>query len=453
MLKDNSIIDVKSLPDKIEQLLLKEIIASGIELKPNDFDFIFGYPSLNRLISFKQEDSLKFLVTDDSIGLYIHIPFCSQICTFCYFTKTADSDEYVHTQYLNALICEINAYANINPNKELSFCYLGGGTPTLLSSGQLALLISTIYKSFKIGDDFEFTCEASPETLSEEKISVLKKSGITRLSIGVQSFDGNINKLTNRPHNIKDAIYSIHLAERYFTNNFNIDMIYGFPESNLDILLKDLDSLSNFNIPSITYYQIWLRVKTILTQNYHDYNYNIDSLFNQKIIINDFLKYFGYFKDKSDWYIKSTTARFRFQDHKWKNKYFWGIGLSSYAYSNGVYYRNTTSMAKYFEKIKNGKISIDFYKRLSRTEQVMRSIVLGIKLGKGFGEDLLSCFEDNLINEQITKKIMKLVELKLVQIDRKMISLTERGLLMPDNISLFLMSEEERNMYKRTRQF
>lgn len=437
---------------KIECFDFKYLLKNGIDIRPENFDFIYGYPSLNNLIKVNQNvDTNEYIKTDEKIGIYIHIPFCSKICSFCYFTTYKNNDEELISAYLDAVKNELRLYAIENPNKKISYCYFGGGTPTTLTAAQLKSLIKYVYLLFDISDDFEFTCEASPETIDENKLFVLKETGITRLSIGIQSFHEPIMRMMNRAHNFIMAIDSINLAKKYFNNNYNIDLIYGFSGGSLKILSEDLEYCNSLNIPSITMYQIWLRVNTKFSSEIT--NVSVKNLLKQKILIHEYLNKIGYYRDKSDWFIKNNQAKFRFQDHKWSNKAFWGIGVGSYAYVNNIYYRNLTNIKQYIKSINENKISIGVHKRLSMDEQITRTIMLGIKMEQGVNSNIGHFIEDNNEKREIDRKFKVLLKLGLAKIEQNRIKLTNKGFFISDNISEFFLNEEDKELYEQLKKY
>ena len=155
------------------------------------------------------------------LGVYIHIPFCKNICNYCDFCKVYYKTGYV-SKYLDSLELEIKSRYK---DDLVDTIYIGGGTPSSLSILELRKLFDII-KVFKLKDNYEFTIECNIENISEEKLKLFKENGVNRLSIGVESFDKDIIKILGRKHDSNMIFKNIELCKKYF-NNINIDLIYG----------------------------------------------------------------------------------------------------------------------------------------------------------------------------------------------------------------------------------
>lgn len=428
-LTDNFFLDESY--NELQNLDFKGFETLGLRLDPEHFDFVYGYPPLYALENYR-DSNYDFLRTTTKVGLYVHIPFCSKICNFCYFVKKVQRNrEYIKT-YINALKKEIQLYSKLIGRPEFEYCYFGGGTPTFLNEEELRDIIESIKHHFSFAKNAEFTCEASPETLTEQKIQFLHQIGFTRISVGIQSFDNAITKEMNRAHEVDESLLVIELLNKYFKKTFNIDIIYGYPSSNENILLNDLTMCDELHVPSVTLYQIWLRVSTALSNKSQPPQKK--DIFLQKLLIKNFLKEKNYSRDKSDWYIKNEAAKFRFQDHKWQNKFFYGVGTSSYAYVNDVYYRNETNIDNYIKKIQDGKLGISTLLKLDPEKIIRRACSLGIKTEEGINLHYLKSKDVNSYN-QIRLVFDSLVNFGLGKYQDDFFKLTELGFLIPDNIS------------------
>ena len=161
--------------------------------------------------------------------MYVHIPFCKSICSYCDFTKMIYEEKY-EDKYLTKLIEEIESE---NPNK-CKTIYLGGGTPSVLTCVSLERLLSFLYPY--LDSDYEFTIEVNPETIDEEKVAIFAKYGINRVSIGVESFNDDILAILNRKHHYSDVKKCVDLLNKYGLTNYSFDFIYGIRGLTLDHL-------------------------------------------------------------------------------------------------------------------------------------------------------------------------------------------------------------------------
>ncbi|HEY8365062.1 MAG TPA: radical SAM family heme chaperone HemW, partial [Haloplasmataceae bacterium] len=192
-------------------------------------------------------------------SIYIHIPFCSRICSYCDFPKKISKSQEIDT-YLDCLYEEIKMYDVKDGVKTL---YLGGGTPSILSTEQFKKL-KKIISLFKLDASYEFTIECNPEHVTEEKVVMLKELGINRVSLGVQTFNDELLKILNRGHN-KDTVYqAVDILRKKGIDNINLDLIFAIPNQTMKGVINDLKHIHKLNIPHISYYSFILEDKTVL---------------------------------------------------------------------------------------------------------------------------------------------------------------------------------------------
>jgi len=199
------------------------------------------------------------------ISVYIHIPFCSNICSYCDFSKIYYNSKYV-SRYLDTLESEIKERYN---NEIVKTIYIGGGTPSSLNDKELERLFNII-KIFKLSDNCEYTMEANIENLTLNKIKLMKEYGINRVSLGVQTFDNSNLIYLNRKHNKDDVFNIINLLKLNGFNNINIDLIYGI-DSNINKVKKDIDYFLELDIPHISCYSLIIENNTVIGNNNTNY--------------------------------------------------------------------------------------------------------------------------------------------------------------------------------------
>lgn len=224
-------------------------------------------------------------------SLYIHIPFCQHICSYCDFCKIFYHQKQVD-DYLAVLKKELISLQIDAPLKTL---YIGGGTPTSLDDEQLEWLMDIIKPYISVYTQ-EVTIEVNPETLDFYKLDILKKGGITRLSFGVETFNDNLLKAINRKHNCMQVKRVIDYAHRLGFKNISIDLMYGLPGQTIEDIKKDLDMVESLNIQHVSYYALILEDHTVLkNQNYHPLNEedeaNINDLIDKRLAQMGFIKY------------------------------------------------------------------------------------------------------------------------------------------------------------------
>ena len=274
------------------------------------------------------------------MSVYIHIPFCNSICTYCDFCKIYYNKKYV-MRYLDSLRKEIEERYN---DEEVSTIYIGGGTPTCLDDEELKELLK-ITKLFNVKDKIEFTIEGNIESITENKLKIMKEYGVNRISIGVQSFNDNVIKLLGRKHNKNEVFSKIELVKKYF-DNINIDLIYAAYEDT-DILKEDINNFLFLDIPHISTYSLIIEDNTILKiKGYKNINEDLDyemySYIEKTLEENNYIHY-----EISNYAKKGYESRHNLV--YWNNDFYYGFGLSSTSFINNKRRINTKNLTKYLD--------------------------------------------------------------------------------------------------------
>lgn len=194
-------------------------------------------------------------------GIYIHIPFCRQACSYCNFHFSTSLR--FRLPLLEALIRELHQRKDYLSGT-ISTIYFGGGTPSLLAVTDIARILNEISKAYDVGSNAEITLEANPDDITNEKLQAWRNCGINRLSIGIQSFFQPHLQLMNRAHNADQARESLNLLPAHGFSNFTIDLIYGIPGLTQEQWQHNLDQLLHFQVPHFSAYQLTVEPKTLL---------------------------------------------------------------------------------------------------------------------------------------------------------------------------------------------
>ncbi len=347
------------------------------------------------------------------ISVYIHIPFCESICTYCDFCKLLKNDKWID-DYLIALKKEVESNYK---GEKLKTLYIGGGTPSSLSIKQLEKLFD-ILKVFKLSKNAEITFESNAHDLTLEKLEFLKDK-INRLSIGVQTFNNELIKVLGR----KEAdINNIILAKKYF-DNINIDLMYGFNEENIDILKKDLETILKLDIPHISTYSLILEKHTRLyIEGYKILNEN--TCYEE--IINNVLKKYGYNHYEISNYAKKGYES-RHNQVYWNNQNYYGFGLGASGYIGNIRYDNTKSLNKYLR----GEYLFSSHK-LDLEETLENEFILGFRKIKGINKnDFYQKYHFNVSDIPLIKELIKQ---KLIIQDKKNIFINPKYLYLSNEI-------------------
>ncbi len=347
-------------------------------------------------------------------GIYIHIPFCKQKCSYCDFHFSTN------LQHKSNLIQAINKELEIRKNEisaPLETIYFGGGTPSILSEIELGSIFETIYKNYSTKNLKEITLEANPDDLNKEKLNFLKSTPINRFSIGVQSFFEEDLKLMNRAHNAQEAETSIKLAQDFGFENITIDLIYGSTTTTNEMWKQNLQKAIELNVPHISSYALTVEEKTILDYQIkkgitkpvdEDRQNEQFQLLVDTLTSNDFIQYeisnFG----KEDYFSLHNS-------NYWKGIHYLGIGPSAHSYNGKTRAWNIANNSKYIQTINENKLPQEI-EVLNEVEQFNEMIMIGLRtiygidlnrINSEFSQPLVNSFYqelNQLINENLVEK-------------------------------------------------
>jgi len=314
-------------------------------------------------------------VSKENKSVYIHIPFCDSICSYCDFCKFLKNDNWIE-KYLECLEYEINKKYK---GEVIETLYIGGGTPSSLNLEQLTKLFNII-KVINTSNKLEFTFECNIENITQEKLELLFKNKVNRLSIGIQTFNEKHLKYLNRNHTEEMIKEKISLAKKIGFNNINIDLIYALKDQTIEELESDIDKFLNLDITHISTYSLIIEPHTILYINNED---NIDDNLDYEMyntIINK-LTSNGY-----NHYEISNFAKKGYESKHnltyWNNKNYYGFGLGASGYIDDVRYDNTRSINEYFK----GNYTLDKHK-LDINETIQNEFILGLRKIDGINKE------------------------------------------------------------------
>jgi oxygen-independent coproporphyrinogen-3 oxidase len=284
-------------------------------------------------------------------GIYVHIPYCLQRCTYCDFATYEQSKIMPPDQYLQLLFEEIRQSQHLYPKTNaLSSIYFGGGTPSLLPAEMIVSIISALEKhGFRKEDSTEITLEINPATVDPRKMEIYLKSGINRFSVGAQSFEDRLLKSVHREHNADQTRQTLKLLQSYGVN-YSFDLLFALPTQTLDSLKRDLDEVSSYLPNHISPYCLTVPEGHVLSKNrpLEEAQLEMFELIRQRLVG------LGYER-----YEISNFAQAGFESKHnslyWQDVPYWGLGLSAHSYSKdllwGRRYWNASSINLYQEQI------------------------------------------------------------------------------------------------------
>ncbi len=369
-------------------------------------------------------------------GIYLHIPFCKQACTYCNFhfstqLKSIDS-------FFDALVIELGRpHAYSAAGKKIETIYFGGGTPSLLSQLQLNTLLGIIYENYEVEGDAEITLEANPDDLTTSTLQDIKNCGINRLSVGLQTFNHTELLWMNRAHNRQQAISCLQTIRDTGFSNFSVDLIYGSPLQTDSILNENIERIVHAGVPHISCYALTVengtalgfKVKKGLQQNVDD-----AKQLHQFEILRHKLLASGY-----EQYEISNFAlpgfRSMHNSSYWHGKPYYGFGPAAHSF-NGFDRRgwNVANNALYIQNIADQKLIFE-EETLSETDRHNEYIMTGLRTAAGISlPGFESLFGVNLKERLLHHAAVKVTGGTLTVVNNH-IQLTEKGLFLADGIA------------------
>lgn len=359
-------------------------------------------------------------------AVYIHIPFCKTICSYCDFCKMYYNEAWAD-KYLDELNKEIS---NNYHNELIKTLYIGGGTPNSLNDNELEKLLN-ILKQIKLNDSYEYTIECNIELLTLKQIKLFKEYGINRVSIGVQTLNNKYLKFLNRNHTKEEVREKVELLKSNGIANINIDLIYAIPGETIDELKSDIDFILSLDIPHISTYSLMIEPNTVL------FNKKIENIDEDK----DFDMYELIINRLKD-YKHYETSNFSYDNYEskhnltyWNNLEYYGFGLGSSGYFNGIRYDNTKSLNNYLK----GNYRLE-ENRLLRNEIIENEFILGLRKIDGINiNDFKNRYDLELLNIPVVKKLIE--QEKLVN-DGSNIKLNKDYLYIANEVLIEFLGED-----------
>lgn len=352
---------------------------------------------------------------------YVHIPFCKEICAYCDFPKVFYKEDWAES-YLSALFQEFSL-RKIGPVDTL---YVGGGTPSALSSSQLERLLSFLSPHLNPGGEFSF--EANPESLSEEKIALLKRYGVNRVSLGVQSSLPKYLSLLGRKHSFEQAKEAVERLKKAGIDNLNADWMIALPGEKLSDIKEEEKAFLRLNVPHLSVYTLILEQGTEFSFR-RIQEASQDEQGEQYEEVLSFLREQGY-----DRYEVSNFARPGYQCRHnrtyWKDQEYYGVGLGAAGSVGNVRYKNTSSLSSYIKG-----------KGLSQNQEesgVEEFFLTNLRLEEGFSLEEYSARFHSSFLEDYQGEFAKLQQQGLLRFEGGRVFPSDRGMELLDLILLEL---------------
>ncbi len=365
------------------------------------------------------------------IGLYLHIPFCKKKCHYCDFVITTNRLSATRLTFIASLEKEIAHSRDFLSGKTFETFYIGGGTPSVLSAGELEEIFSLVRKNFKLREDAEITCEVNPGDMTAEKAAAYAGLGINRASLGAQSFNDRTLKLINRDHSSKDILKSVHILRSVGFENISLDLILSLPEETLLDVKHSLNKLVSLGPEHVSLYELTIEEKTVFGNEFRKGRLKLPGEETQLEMLSfarKFLKEKGFCHYELLSYAK-PGFRSRHNLLYWANEETLGLGPGAFSYFNGRRFRHSSSVDEYFEKIGNNDWSACEQETLHADKREIESFLLALRLSEGAP---LSRFQP--VMDKFQGNITGLIEKGLLERTRDRVCLTARGQFFAETV-------------------
>lgn len=377
-------------------------------------------------------------------GIYLHIPFCKQACTYCNFhfsTSLARKDDM-----MRAIATELELARDFLNGATIDTIYFGGGTPSLLSSDDLNRLFDKIYKTYPAGELKEITLEANPDDLSIPYLKALRNTPVNRFSIGVQSFREDDLRYMNRAHNAQQAEYSIKAAQDTGFNNLSIDLIYGTPGLTDNSWKDNLQKMHALGIPHCSAYALTVEEGTVL---HHSITQKkaapVDAAQSaaQFELLMDTMRSMGY----EHYEISNFAQPGKYAVHNtayWQGSPYLGIGPSAHSF-DGIAQRrwNVANNARYLKSIQDKIIPFE-QEQLTQIQRLNEYIMTSLRTQWGCDLARIELKWNPAFSKTILENAREFITSQKINLHNNTLVLTDYGKLFADGIAAELFLEAER---------
>ena len=367
-------------------------------------------------------------------AIYFHVPFCKQACHYCNFHFSTSLKH--KNPVLDAMLSELKLRkAELSDNEEIRSIYFGGGTPSLLSSDEVSVLIKEVKLNFNVAVDAEITLEMNPDDDRLNYLEELKVVGVNRLSVGIQSFHEEELKLMNRAHNAQEAFDVLNRIQGLY-DNFSLDLIFGLPNSTTESWQKNVEYALQFNPAHISSYLLTVEPKTVL-------NHQIDNKQIEVLGEEDVLTQFNFLVDRLqakgyDHYELSSFGKPGFRSVNntayWSEKPYLGIGPSAHSFNGETRSWNISNNVQYLKGISIGKPFIE-REKLSVTDRYNEYIMIGLRMQNGISLDYIDKNFGSDYKKLLIKGVQSQIASQVLYWDTDLLKVSRNAMMLVDGIA------------------
>ena len=374
-------------------------------------------------------------------AIYFHVPFCKQACYYCNFHFSTSLKH--KNPVLDAMLSELKLRKEeLVETEKINSIYFGGGTPSLLSSAEVSVLIDEVKRNFNVAVDAEITLEMNPDDDRPDYLEELKIIGVNRLSVGIQSFHEEELKLINRAHNAQEAFDVLNRIQGLY-DNFSLDLIFGLPNSTPESWQKNVEYALQFNPTHISSYLLTVEPKTVL-------NHQIDNKQIEVLGEEDVLTQFNFLVDRLqakgyDHYELSSFGKPGFRSVNntayWSEKPYLGIGPSAHSFNGETRSWNISNNAQYLKGISVGKPMIE-REKLSIADRYNEYIMIGLRMQNGISLDYIEKNFGSDYKTLLKKGVQSQIASQVLYWDGDSLKVSRNAMMLVDGIAsdLFILN-------------
>ena len=369
----------------------------------------------------------------DTASIYIHIPFCRKACHYCDFHFSTNLK--YQQEMIDAICLELTLRSQELESKKIGTIYFGGGTPSVLNQGQLESIIETTSTHYELSSDLEITFEGNPDDLDRKYLQLLQDAGISRLSIGVQSFDESELQWMNRNHSASESRLILDLLENEFGYDYSADLIFGIPISKPGLWYRNLEIMTKYRVPHLSCYNLTVEPGTAL---HHMVVRGKIKTTNDQVSGDLFLGTSEYLTSQGyeHYEISNYAKNAKYSNHNmgyWFGNFYLGIGPGAHSYDGIKRSWNITNNAQYLEALDIGQLNQEV-EHLTNTDRYNEGIMTGLRTQWGVEMDIFTDRSElYLIEAFCDDGLATIAENRLI--------LTTKGRLQCDNLSSQLFRE------------
>jgi len=376
--------------------------------------------------------------TSRSVGVYVHVPFCTRRCEYCSFNTAPMADRAGVTRYVAAVRREIELVSGAPWARGLGVAtvFFGGGTPSLLEPGELATIVDALRAALALDADAEVTVECNPESVTRGKLADYRSAGVTRISLGVQSLDDAVLAAIGRLHTAAEARRAFDAARGAGFSNISVDLIYGLPGLTADGWRSTVDGLAAWEPEHLSAYGLTLDPGSVWGST------GVAGLPPEETVVAHYWTMVeraaarGY-----EHYEISNYARpgFRSRHNQvyWRRGEYLALGPGAAGFVGNLRYGNIKPVGRYVQGLDDGRLPIDTSERLDARQVLAEALILGLRTADGVASSLLA---DRVADDAVLRRrLASWRERGLLVDDRTRTRLSEAGFLLSDALFVELL--------------